>query len=55
VKLCIASGIMPKYLFIHGVDIGDERDPWAAGGFADVFKGTYEGRQVAVKRLRILN
>jgi serine/threonine protein kinase len=37
------------------VDIGHDRDPWASGGFADVFRGEYSGQNVAVKRLRIHN
>jgi hypothetical protein len=54
-KLSIASGILPKDLFIQGVNIGEDRDPWTSGGFADVFRGTFCGQQVAVKRLRIQN
>jgi hypothetical protein len=54
-KLSIASGILPKELFIQGVSIGEDRDPWTSGGFADVFRGTFCGQQVAVKRLRIQN
>jgi hypothetical protein len=54
-KLSIASGTLPRNLFIHGVDIGDDRDAWASGGFADVFRGQYRGITVAVKRLRIPN
>jgi serine/threonine protein kinase len=55
VKLSIASGILPMDLFIQGVSIGEDRDPWTSGGFADVFRGTFRGQQVAVKRLRIQN
>ena len=29
--------------------------PEATGGFADVWNGTYNGRQVAIKALRIYN
>jgi hypothetical protein len=54
-KVSIASGILPKDLFITGVSIGEDRDPWTSGGFADVFRGTFRGQQVAVKRLRIQN
>jgi hypothetical protein len=55
VKLSVASGVLPKDLFIRGVNIGDDRDPWTGGGFADVFRGRYHGVEVAVKRLRVLN
>jgi hypothetical protein len=54
-KLSTTSGILPRDVFIQGVDIGPDRDPWTSGGFADVFRGTYDGQQVAVKRLRIMN
>jgi hypothetical protein len=54
-KLCSASGVLPRDLFIHGVNLGDDRDPWASGGFADVFRGTYNGQDVAVKRLRVFS
>jgi hypothetical protein len=53
VKLSVASGVLPKSLFIRGVDIGHDRDPIASGGHADVFQGHYQGQLVAVKRLRI--
>jgi hypothetical protein len=55
VKLSAESGIIPRDLFIQVVDIGEDRGPWEAGGFADVFRGTYNGQKVAVKRLRIFN
>jgi hypothetical protein len=28
------------------------RDPYHGGGFSDVYKGRYQGKDVAVKRLR---
>jgi hypothetical protein len=54
-KLSVASGVLPPDLFIQGVSIGDQRDPWTSGGFADVFRGVYNHQSVAVKRLRVLN
>jgi hypothetical protein len=53
-KLSVSSGVLPRDMFIHGVSIGDDRDPWASGGFADVFRGVYNDQLVAIKRLRVL-
>ena len=53
IKLAERSGELPQSLFIRGVDIGSSRDPYRIGGFSDVYFGTYLGKRVAVKRLRI--
>jgi hypothetical protein len=58
-KLSTTSGVLPIDLFIHGVDIGKDRDAIAHGGFADIFQGVYGqavyGKmKVAVKRLRVM-
>jgi serine/threonine protein kinase len=37
-------------LFIHGVVMDPE--PFQTGPYADVFRGTHDGQQVALKRLR---
>jgi hypothetical protein len=52
-QLTLKSAKLPEMFFIHGVDIGNNRDPVASGGFADVFRGQYRGQTVAIKRLRI--
>jgi hypothetical protein len=52
IKLASQSNQLPSRLFLHGVDLGEARDPWKAGGFADIFKGFYNGDQVVGKRLR---
>lgn len=54
VKLSAATNELPPCLFISGVNIGSERDPLRIGGLADVYKGTYQTRLVAIKKLRVL-
>jgi hypothetical protein len=51
-KLASTSRKFPYSFFVDGVDIGTSRDPVAQGGFADVFRGTYRGQAVALKRPR---
>jgi hypothetical protein len=53
VKLSASSGELPSSLFVREVDIGAVRDPTCTGGFADIYRGTYLGITVAIKRLRI--
>jgi hypothetical protein len=54
VKLSSTSDQLPPSLFVHGVDIGTVRDPVRTGGFADIYRGTYNDELVAIKRLRVL-
>jgi hypothetical protein len=51
--LASKSGVLPPSLFIRGVDLGENREPEDFGGFADVFRATYKGMEVALKRLRM--
>jgi hypothetical protein len=53
VKLSAASGLLPSALFLAGIDVGENREPVDGGRFADIFRGTYLGKTVAMKRLRI--
>jgi hypothetical protein len=53
VKLSAESQQFPPCLFLREVDLGPVRDPDKMGGFADVFRGSFQGGKVAVKRLRI--
>jgi len=47
-------GIIPLSLFLEGVErLGT--DPASGGGFADVWKGTYQGKCVAIKTLRMFS
>jgi len=51
-KLSNACHLMPSTIFIRGVQIVD-RDALLCGGFADIFKASYNGLDVALKRLRV--
>jgi hypothetical protein len=55
IKLAAASQQLPTNIFLQGVDLGEARDPWRTGGFADIFRGTYRNRTVVGKRLRLHN
>ena len=48
-------GTIPSPLFVAGVSCVERERPEGMGGFADVFRGSLEGRDVALKRLRISN
>ncbi|EIN03610.1 kinase-like protein, partial [Punctularia strigosozonata HHB-11173 SS5] len=49
-KLCGQSGLVPtSYRLSELVRVGE--DPPCSGGFADVYRGSYDGRAVALKRL----
>lgn len=57
VRLCQESRLLPSSLFIEGVFLPEaSRDaPLYFGGFGDIFEATYEGRAVALKRLRLFS
>jgi serine/threonine protein kinase len=44
---------IPSALFIRSVLMKNDDAPVAGGSFADVFRGTYLGQDVAVKRFRV--
>ena len=50
--MCAASGVLPKSLQID-VRYDPTSVPRCRGGFADVWKSEYRGREVAIKVLRI--
>jgi hypothetical protein len=52
IKLAAASHLLPTNIYLQNVDLGETRDPWKFGGFADIFRGTYRGEAVAGKRVR---
>jgi serine/threonine protein kinase len=69
IKLAVASKQLPRMLYVFNVDIGGSRDPWrpgeslsytlrtgtygGAGGFADIYRATLNGKAVVLKRLRV--
>jgi hypothetical protein len=50
VDIAAASNELPQSLFIRGVHLSS-RSAGERGGSADVFRGTYDGHFVALKRL----
>jgi hypothetical protein len=55
IKLAADSEQLPCSLDIHDVDLGGVRDYVRIGGMADIYRGTYRGRPVAIKKLRMLS
>lgn len=51
VKMAATHDLFPKLLILQGVKCKN-RQQRGAGGFADVFRGTYRGSKVGLKRLR---
>ena len=51
VKLSENCGILPPALSVTGIQNYADH-PTAGGGFADIFLANYQGKQVALKRLR---
>lgn len=52
VRLSRASSTLPLSLFVRGVRAGD-CEPVVYGGFSDIYRATYQGKAVALKRLRV--
>ncbi|EIN12424.1 kinase-like protein, partial [Punctularia strigosozonata HHB-11173 SS5] len=46
--------MLPSGLFVNGVQLYS-RDAVDAGGFGDIFQGSYHGQEVALKRFRIFS
>ncbi|KAJ7226331.1 hypothetical protein C8J57DRAFT_1093354, partial [Mycena rebaudengoi] len=51
IKLSEACDKLPSSLFISGVDERDEH-PTFGGGFGDIYRASYAGKNVALKRIR---
>ena len=54
-KVSQKLGALPSSLFVEGVSCAEMNRPEGMGGYADVFRGSLEGCDVALKRLRIAN
>jgi hypothetical protein len=52
VKLSETSGILPSSIAIFGVT-SVEKEPVSRGGFSDIFRGRWQGMDVALKHLRV--
>lgn len=56
VGLSKAAGVLPTSIFLGDVECrGTDRETIAGGGFADIFRATYRGQKVALKRLRVFS
>jgi hypothetical protein len=52
VDIASQSNELPRSLFLDGVELRSLH-PIGYGAYADVFRGTYRGTAVALKRLRV--
>lgn len=52
IRLSQTSHTLPASLFIQGVECQD-REPTGGGSFADIFRASLRGKDVALKRLRV--
>jgi hypothetical protein len=54
VKIAASSEKLPSSLFLPDVKL-ESRDSFFGGGFADIYRGMYEGHKVAIKKPRALS
>ena len=52
VKLSEASNILPAALSVNGVTLLEKHAKFG-GGFSDIFRASYQGKEVALKRMRV--
>ncbi|KAG6883011.1 hypothetical protein C0992_009984 [Termitomyces sp. T32_za158] len=51
-RLCKHSGLYPTCYSLNGIKVTDE-DPINRGGFADIYRGEFQGRLVCLKVIRL--
>jgi len=51
--ICTSRMCLPSSYISSTGKLNTDKSPFASGGFSDVFKGTYDGSVVCVKRLRV--
>ena len=51
--MCGAFGVLPQSFILEKAFDERETTPFATGGFSDIYKGTIDGRPVAIKTLRV--
>ena len=52
-RVCGAKGILPTSHTVPSDLLGIDTDPFASGGFADVYHGTLNGLGVCIKRVQV--
>lgn len=52
-SICSSRMVLPSSYILWSQDLKIEALPFAFGGFSDVFKGTFKGSQICVKRIRV--
>ena len=52
-RFCKAFGILPRSLVLESTLIEYKNDPFAIGGFSEVYKATIGGNVIAIKTLRV--
>jgi hypothetical protein len=53
IRLAEYSGQLPPSLSLSGIQVTDAVLPVTYGGFADIFRGSYQHTEVALKRMRV--
>jgi hypothetical protein len=52
-RLCSTFGILPQSFILKPTFDNRETEPFAVGGFSDVYKATINGCPVAIKTLKV--
>ena len=52
-RICGAKGILPASYTLSSDLLSIGSDPFASGGYGDVYEGTLDGSRVCIKRIRV--